>query len=78
MREVGGGGPGAKLAEPEIVQAPAQAVPKLQQAGADVAPVVSAEGHTPDCPPRVDEVHPMVLKGRDDVVPLWAGLFRGS
>ena len=43
VRELGGWGPGAGFAEPEVILARAEAILELQQAFADVAPVVSAE-----------------------------------
>ena len=55
-----------------------QGVLKLQQAGADLVPVVSAERLLPHCLSCVSGVYLMVVEGRDDVVPLCAGVLQGG
>ena len=58
---VGGQGPRAEP-QPKVIPASGKGVSKLQVAGADAAPVVSAECLLPDCLPCVGGVHPLVVK----------------
>ena len=50
----------------------------LQQAGADAAPVVPAERLLLDLPRRVVGENPVVVEGRDEVVPRPAGVPLGG
>ena len=67
LREVGGRGPGAESSQPEVIRALAKGVLKLQQAGANAAPVVSAD-HLLLHSLRVCTAHPVVVEGRYEVV----------
>ena len=49
------------MAEPEVVPPLSEAVPDLQQAGADAALVVPAERLPLDLPPRVVGGNPVVV-----------------
>ena len=71
--EVGGRRPGAETVEPEVVSPLAEGVPELQQAGADVAPVVPAERLLPDLLPCVVGENPVVVEGVNEVIPRRAG-----
>ena len=72
MWEVGGGGPGAEAAEPEIVPLLARGALELQQAGADTVPVVFVERFLPDRLPRVVREYPVVVEGCFEIIPLRA------
>ena len=78
MWEVGGRRPGAETAEPEVVPPLAEGVPEFYQAGADTAPVVSAERLLPDLLPRVVGEIPVVVEGGDEVIPRQAGVPLGG
>ena len=78
MWEVGGRRPGAETAEPEVLPPLVEGVPELQQAGADAAPVVSAERLLPDLMPRVVGEDPVVVEGGDEVIPRPAGVSLGG
>ena len=73
VQEVGGRGPGAESAEPEIIPVPTTGVQKLHQADADVAPVVYAKHLHLDDLPRVRANHPMVVECHNEFIPLRAG-----
>ena len=66
------------MAEPEGVPPLSEGFPDLQQAGADAAPVVPAERHPLDLPPRVVRENPVVVEGGDEVVPRRAGVPLGG
>ena len=66
------------MAEPEVVPPLSEGVPDLQQAGADAAPVVPAEGLPLDLPPRVVGESPVVVEGGDEVVPRQEGMPLGG
>ena len=76
--EVGGRRPEVEMAEPEVVPPLSEGVPDLQQAGADVAPVVLAKRLPLDLLPRVLGEDPVVVEGGDEVVPRRAGVPLGG
>ena len=78
MWEVGGWRPRAEMAEPEVLPPLSKGVPDLQQAGADAAPVVSAERLLLDLPPHVVGENPVVVEGGDEVIPRRAGVHPGG
>ena len=78
MWEVGGRRPTVEMAEPEVVPPLSEGVPDLQQAGADVAPVVLAKRLPLDLLPRVVGEDPVVVEGGDEVVSRRAGVPLGG
>ena len=70
--------PGAETAEAEVVPTLADRVPKLQQAGADAAPVVPADRLLLDLLPRVVVEDPVVVEGGDEVIPRRVGVSPGG
>ena len=78
MWEVGRREPGVEAAEPEIVPPLAKGASELQQAGADVEPVVPAQCFMSDHLPCVVVEYPVVVQGPYEVIPLQAGMFLGG
>ena len=78
MWEVGGRGPGVEAAEPKIIPSPEEGVSELQQAGADAAPVVSAERLLLDRLPRIIGEYPVGVEGRYEVTAFRAGVPLGG
>ena len=67
--DLGGRGPGVVVLEPEIVPPLAEGASELQREGADMALVVSVEHSLRDCLPRITREYPVVVEGRDEVIP---------
>ena len=78
VREVVGRVAGVKAAEREVVPPLAEGAPEFQQAVADTAPVVSTEGYMADCVPRVVGEYTVVVEGRYEITPRWAGVPLGD